>query len=84
MQLIKARFLRDGEPHGRTYTYQSSIDVEVGDVVQLNKKGIGAVIEINVPELEAEAFKDKLKTIIGKIETKEVKEFDESEAVDNE
>lgn len=53
-------------------------------MVQLNKKGIGVVIEINVPELEVEAFKDKLKTIIGKIETKEVKEFDESEAVDNE
>lgn len=73
--MIKAKFLRDGEPQGRAYTYLSKVDVEVGDFVQLNEKGQGVVIEINVPESEVESFRDKLKTIIGKIDIKETKPF---------
>ena len=68
MNLIKAKFLKDGEPSGRAYAYISDKPVEVGDLVQLNEKGRGIVTEINVPEEEVESFKDKLKTIIGKIE----------------
>ena len=66
MQLIKAKFLKDGEPQGRPYTYQTNVTVNVGDLVQLNEKGQGIVIEIDVPESEVESFRDKLKTIIGK------------------
>lgn len=77
MNLIKARFLKDGEPSGRAYTYISDTPVEVGERVQLNEKGRGIVTEINVPEEEVESFKDKLKSIIGKVEdTVEIVEGD--------
>lgn len=69
MNLIKAKFLKNGEPSGRAYTYISDKEVIVGDLVQLNEKGRGIVTEVDVPESEVEGFKDKLKTIIGKIET---------------
>ena len=56
--------------------------MKVGDTVQLNEKGTGIVTEVNVPELEVESFKDKLKTIIGKIETKDTEPFEtESDGV---
>jgi hypothetical protein len=75
MSLIKARFLRDGEPQGIAYTYVSNEELSVGDLVQLNERGRGVVTEIDVPESEVESFKDKLKVIIGKV----VKSLDESE-----
>ena len=71
MKLIKAQFLnREGLPHGRHYTYiAGEHDVKVGDLVQLNADGdVGVVTEINVPEEEVEAFKDRLKPIICKLE----------------
>lgn len=83
MELIKAKFLRNGEPHGREYTYQTNDVVKVGDTVQLNEKGIGVVTEVDVPELEVESFKDKLKTIIGKVITEDEEET-ESDGVVNE
>lgn len=76
-KLIKAKFLRDGEPQGRAYTYRSNVEVKVGDLVQLNERGQGIVLEIDIPESEVESFKDKLKTIIGKIEIKEKTEESE-------
>lgn len=82
MNLIKAKFLRDGEPQGRAYTYIANENVKVGDLVQLNERGQGIVIETDVPESEVESFKDRLKTIIGKVEVKETEAIDnESEAV---
>lgn len=72
--LVKLRFLRDGEPSGREYTYISKSDVEVGDTVIVREaddgkktptKGI--ITAVNVPETDVESFKDKLKTIIGKL-----------------
>lgn len=71
--LIKVRFLRDGQPSGREYTYISKSDVEIGDTVQIREaeegkdtpKGI--VTAINVPESEVESFRDKLKAIVGKV-----------------
>lgn len=71
MNLIKAKFLRDGEPQGRAYTYMTDIKVQTGDLVQLNERGQGIVVEIDVPESEVDSFRDKLKTIIGKVEEKE-------------
>lgn len=82
MNLVKLRFLRDGQPSGREYTYISKSEVAVGDTVQVREaeegkeapKGI--VTAINVPESEVESFRDKLKAIVGKIEP-EVKESEE-------
>lgn len=73
MNLIKLKFLRDGQPAGREYTYISKSAVEVGDTVQVREaeegkdapKGI--VTAVNVPESEVESFRDKLKEIVGKV-----------------
>ena len=71
MNLIKAQFISnyDGSIGGRHYTYDAGErEVKVGDLVQLNEKGQGIVTEINVDEKEVENFKDRLKTIVGKVE----------------
>lgn len=70
MNLIKAQFLGwDGKQGGRHYTYSAGEhNVKVGDLVQLNEKGQGIVTEVDVDEKEVVEFKDKLKTIIGKVE----------------
>jgi hypothetical protein len=74
MNLIKVKFLKFGIPSGREYTYRSELDVKVGDIVELphpvpQPEGIpynkGIVTHIDVPESEIEAFKDKVKNIIG-------------------
>lgn len=68
-EIIKARFLRDGEPYGREYSYLTNEPVAVGDLVQAETaRGVAdlVVTALNVPEEEVEAFKDKLKYIIGK------------------
>lgn len=67
--IIKCRFLKDGEPTGREYSYLTNQPVAVGDIVQAETRQGEAdlvVTAVNVPEEEVEAFKDKLKYIIGK------------------
>lgn len=67
--IIKCRFMRDGEPYGREYSYLTQQPVAVGDVVQAEtQRGVAdlVVTALNVPEAEVESFKDKLKYIIGK------------------
>jgi hypothetical protein len=80
MSLIKVKFLKMGEPSGREYTYRCDIPVSVGDKVKLPHAtptlidipySQGIVTQIDVPEAEIEAFKDKVKAIIGKVEQKE-------------
>ena len=72
--LIKLKFLRNGQPSGREYTYISKSDVAVGDTVQVREaeegKDVpkGIVTAVNVPYSEVESFKDKLKAIVGKVE----------------
>ena len=68
---IKVKFLKNGEPHGREYTYKATFPVEVGQEVILLGGGNGVVTEINVPEEEVERFKDKIKEIEGAVEEKE-------------
>lgn len=75
MNLVKLRFLRDGKPQGREYSYISKEKVEVGDIVvvrESDRPGAeapkGVITMINVPEAEVEKFKDKLKAIVGKAE----------------
>ena len=47
---IKVKFLKNGEPHGREYTYKATFPVRVGQEVILPGGGNGVVTEINVPE----------------------------------
>lgn len=71
--LVKLKFLRDGEPSGREYTYVCKSEVTVGDTVIVREaeegkeapKGI--ITAVNVPYSEVESFKDKLKAIVGKV-----------------
>lgn len=72
--VIKLRFLRNGEPQGREYTYYTPVDVEVGDAVEMEARdGVakGIVTQTNVPEEEIAPFKDRAKTIIGKAHVEE-------------
>lgn len=65
---IKVKFLKNGEPHGREYTYKSEFPVRVGQEVILPGGGNGVVTEINVPEEEVERFKDKIKEVESVVE----------------
>lgn len=67
--VIKVKFLRNGQPSGRAYTYYTPEPVEVNDIVDLNSsKGVaqGVVTEVDVPEAEILIFGDGAKSIIGK------------------
>lgn len=65
--VIKLRFYKEGIIVGREYTYYCNDDVEVGEVVNIDKENQGLVTQINVPLVEIEKFKDSAKTILGKI-----------------
>ena len=43
MQFIKAKFLKDNQPTGRSYTFKTDDDVRVGDFVT-NDKGSKLVV----------------------------------------
>ena len=65
---IKVKFLKNGEPHGREYTYKAAFPVSVGQEVILPGGGNGVVTEINAPKEEVESFKDKIKEIESVVE----------------
>lgn len=65
MKIIKVKFVKNGQATGRAYTYYSPVDVAVGDLVQINETAIGQVVEIDVPEEFVEAYKMKMKAIVG-------------------
>ena len=68
--VIKVKYLRNGQPFGRAYAYYTPVPVAVGDTVDLNSsKGVaqGIVTEVDVPEEEIAAFGDAAKSIIGKM-----------------
>ena len=60
--LVKVRFLRNGEPAGRAYTYLTDLELQVGDRV-LAGKSVAEVVELDVPKEEVAAFADRLKRI---------------------
>ena len=68
---IKVKFLKNGEPNGREYTYKAIFTVRVGQEVILPGGGNGVVTEINVPEEEVESFKDKIKEVESVEESKQ-------------
>lgn len=43
MQFIKAKFMKDNQPSGRSYTYRCEDDVKAGDIVT-NDKGSKLVV----------------------------------------
>lgn len=72
MHIIKVRFLKDGNPSGKAYTYYSPVKVSVGDTVQINSSATGVVVEVDVPEVEVASYRDKIKTIVGLAQSQEV------------
>ena len=68
---VKVKFIKNGEPRGREYTYKSTFPVRVGHEVLLPGGGNGVVTEINVPEKDVESFKDKIKEIESVVEESE-------------
>ena len=68
---IKVKFLRNGEPHGREYTYKATLPIRVGQEVILPGGGNGVVTEINVPAKEVESFNDKIKEVESVVEESE-------------
>ena len=76
--IIKAKFLRNGIPSGRPYSYIAPDDGETykaGDYVYLNKESIGQIVEIDVPEDKTGYPVDKLRTFIGRAEKPESPEI---------
>ena len=65
---IKVKFLKNGEPHSREYTYKAAFPVSVGQEVLLPGGGNGVVTEINVPAKEVESFNDKIKEVESVVE----------------
>lgn len=80
MQIIKVRFLKEDKPAGKEYTYYSLVAVKPGDTVQINSSAKGVVTEVDVPEAEIAAYRDKVKTIVGLVEDKPVETFDPAAA----
>lgn len=76
MDYIKVKFLKNGKPSGRSYTYRTPIDVVPGDTVQINSSAKGIVVEADVPEEEIKAYRDKVKTIVGLAEENATETFD--------
>jgi hypothetical protein len=66
--IIKLRYLKDGKPAGRPYTYFSENPVTIGDVVQVNEHAKGLVVDIDIPEEEIADIKHLVKYIHGKLE----------------
>jgi hypothetical protein len=66
MNIIKVKFLKDGQPSGRAYTYFSENPLSVDDKVQINSVSVGVVTETDVPEEEIKDYRDKCKFIHGK------------------
>jgi hypothetical protein len=65
VNIIKVKFLKDGQPSGRAYIYFSENPVAVDDKVQINSQSVGVVTDVNVPEEEIADYKDKCKFIHG-------------------
>lgn len=76
MNIIKVKFLKDGQPSGRAYTYYSDKPVAIDDKVQINLQSIGIVTEIDVPKEEIEDYRNLVKFIHGKYEESIAKVFD--------
>ena len=66
---IKVKFLKNGRPSGRAYTYRAYEDVIPGDIVQINEKNQGVVVDDPVDMEWVEAYGvEKIKSIVGKAE----------------
>jgi len=80
--IVKLKFLKDGIATGREYSYLCNVDVIVGETVLIKENTLGIITEVNVPESEIEAFKDRIVTILGKYVPSEEPVIEESQQVE--
>lgn len=67
--IIKVKYLRSGQPHGRAYSFRSPVDdIKVGDIAQISLGSLGVVTEVGIKEEDLGFDPSKLKTILGKHE----------------
>lgn len=67
MQYIKVKFLKNGQPSGRAYTYRTPVEVSPGDTVQIDSTKTGVVVDEPVDMEWVEAYgAEKIKSIAGK------------------
>jgi hypothetical protein len=74
--IIKVKVIDDnGQPKGRSYTYKSEIDVNVGDLVVADMAGKDKILivdEINLPEEKCEFEIKTIKGLADETETEEM------------
>ncbi|WP_394918976.1 hypothetical protein [uncultured Robinsoniella sp.] len=69
MQLFKVKYLKNGEPCGRSYTFKSPIEVHPGDIVQIDTSKKGMVVDEPVDSAWVITYgADKIKVILGILE----------------
>lgn len=75
MQYIKVKFLKNGQPSGRAYTYRTPVDVAPGDTVQIDTTKTGVVVDGPVDMEWVEAYgAERIKSIVGKVENADTSE----------
>lgn len=67
MQYIKARYIKDGKPTGREYTFSADIPVGIGDKVSIGH-ATAVVTQVDVSEEEVSSFRDRLREIDGRVD----------------
>lgn len=65
---IEEKVKEVGIATGKAYVYFSPVPVNPGDTVQINSAAKGVVVEVDVPEEEIAAYRDKVKCIAGLVE----------------
>lgn len=67
MQYIKARYIKDGKPTGREYTFSADIQIGIGDKVSIGS-ATAIVTQVDVSEEEVASFRDRLREIDGRVD----------------
>lgn len=72
MRFIKVKFLKSGQPAGRSYTYKSQLNLEAGDKVELPGGKHAVVVDDPVDMGWVQKYgEENLKEIVKKVEVDE-------------
>jgi len=77
---VKVRYTKDGEPHGRAYTYIAPDEIKINDVAELPSGGAGVATEI-ITDKKPEDYPYPIKNIV-KVAPEEEKKESEGKAND--
>ncbi len=71
----KIKYLRDGNPHGRAYTFQSEDELAEGDIVDISEKQMGIVTSSMLEDTDKKWIEtygsDAVKTVKKHVEDEE-------------